>query len=391
MMAAAGWCAGQSGDSSAATEPAGEAKASPVGEVKAAGGKAGTAAPLSNTREAHCTIRVRFGWSKVAPHHLEGILRDAMDQACEAIIGDTSSPRVGHWGEIRLAGNVFFYSVGVSLREQQRPAAKECLEDAIRRVRDELTLRYDLELKAEQDRLEQIRRDLEDLHLRLRCLTSDQEGHVRTVGRPLSAEVLDGLQKDLENRMQQLQMDLAGKKARVEAIQKKIAESAARVDAAMKDDPVAGELAKVVELRQKAVQKTVLDARRAPQSAEAEHAAAMERAEVVLAEAKARLIERREAVARAAGGELLLRLNDELAVLGIDVAEIQARLAEGEQQRAMLLDLAGKIPQYERLEAEIRHYRERLAPLQEELDGMSRSLAARAPPEVTIEGKIEAK
>jgi hypothetical protein len=92
--------------------------------------------------------------------------------------------------------------------------------------------------------------------------------------------------------------------------------AASRVD----KDPIAAELEKIVKLREReAALKAELQQRGGTTEA------SLGAAQAAVAEAKARLFERREAAARAGGSDLLGELNKELVTLTISIAENEAR------------------------------------------------------------------
>lgn len=131
----------------------------------------------------------------------------------------------------------------------------------------------------------------------------------------------------LEEERQALKLAVVGKQARLDAITQTIARLSKAAEQRAKDDAVAVELEKVVNAREVAYQR-IKDLYGAGQAGMSE----LVQAEVPIAEARAKLLERRDAVAQNSGGELLSVLNRELAMVSIDVAEARAKLAALEEQ-----------------------------------------------------------
>src|SRR5439155_13841700 len=106
------------------------------------------------------------------------------------------------------------------------------------------------------------------------------------------------LLSSLQTQREAVQIDLAAKQARRDALAEQIAKFSDEIRAKVKDDPIANELAKVVEVREAKI-KRMQENPSAFGKAEAEEALAP------LAEARAKLLERREQAALAAGGDIL--------------------------------------------------------------------------------------
>ena len=145
----------------------------------------------------------------------------------------------------------------------------------------------------------------------------------QTTGRAdASVDAIRSSVPKLDEERQSLKLQVIGKAARQAALAATIERLAKAAGERAGDDPVAAELEKVVAVRERAVEHA-----RELQKAASISTQEVAEAEAVLAEARARLLERRDAVARANGGELLEALNRELATLSIDAAESQAKLA----------------------------------------------------------------
>ena len=126
----------------------------------------------------------------------------------------------------------------------------------------------------------------------------------------------------LETELESLQLDAAGGEARTRALEKTIADVAARGQDAAKRDEVAAEYEKVAAAREKALKNAEAMAAAATISQQE-----LENARATLAEAKARLAERRINAVAAAGGGALSEWNRELLNLSLDAQERRARMA----------------------------------------------------------------
>ena len=136
-----------------------------------------------------------------------------------------------------------------------------------------------------------------------------------------------GAVRSLQGTRQELRLELAGMQARQNAIAQRIAETAKGIERAASTDEIAGELARMVEFREAQVVLT----RRQQGSGVATENEVME-AEAQLAEARVRLLSRREDVVRTRGGDRLEGLREELADLAVQTAEIAARLGRLDEQ-----------------------------------------------------------
>jgi len=133
------------------------------------------------------------------------------------------------------------------------------------------------------------------------------------------AAVLADLQ-GWEREQQEREAKLAALHARQNALLEQIARIGQEVKARVQEDPVAIELQKVVELRERALEKTK-EMTREGLAGDNEIAAGEER----VALARAELAKQRQAASQAAGGSLLADLNKEVVTLAADIAESEAR------------------------------------------------------------------
>jgi hypothetical protein len=182
-------------------------------------------------------------------------------------------------------------------------------KQAKRAVQDDLDTKRQDEARAAA-KYDRARQDADQIRDALRSTTHRTD---------LSAEAFRNSIGSLEIERQKLELDLAGMQARRDALDKAVAEQSVRADKAAQSDPVAAELEKIVEIRQKQFEYGQEQARlRTISAAEASTF------EAALAEAKARLAERK--LAAAGQADVLSAWNRQLLDLTVDVRERQARL-----------------------------------------------------------------
>ena len=176
---------------------------------------------------------------------------------------------------------------------------------------------------------ERAQSDLEKLFAKRRGLLAESAGI--GVG---SDELLERIGR-LDEQRYELELASSGAAAHRKATEQRVAEARAQVGRQVAEDPMAGELARIVELRERHVGEV-------RKGAEAGRASGRELndAEIALAEASARLLERREHVHRQAGGEFIGELTASLFNLAAESADAEARFVlidrRIERTRAML-------------------------------------------------------
>lgn len=135
-----------------------------------------------------------------------------------------------------------------------------------------------------------------------------------------SPEGVRAIAQKLEAENESARLELKAKSARHAALAEAIAKLTAQSDARAKDDPVAAELDKVVDVRMKEVErKQQMYGQKELSRSEVDEALG------AVAEARARVMERRLAAVAAGGGDAVAAWNRELLSLSIDLAELRAR------------------------------------------------------------------
>ena len=147
--------------------------------------------------------------------------------------------------------------------------------------------------------------------------------HTRSLSRPMveaDIKALDGERRGLAHQVRTLELELAGFKARQEAIENQISIIRSQAQKRLAEDTVTQELEKLVEVSVRSLQQVerLVESGRA---SEVEVARLRED----LARASIELARRREELSRSAGGGQIEQFNDELSRLEIDMAEKRAQ------------------------------------------------------------------
>jgi cell division protein FtsB len=170
----------------------------------------------------------------------------------------------------------------------------------------------------ENQSLEQQRISLEQ---RLKLLHSDVEKISAYAGlADVSPQSVLELLQTLEGQYEATGIDIEGKAARQAALANAIAKLGDEVELKLNADLIAQQLQVVVDERNKA-----LDADNGLFKIGGAQMADITRDTAALAEAKAAVLERKEAAAEAAGADTIHRWNDDLLSLSVDLAELHAR------------------------------------------------------------------
>jgi len=161
----------------------------------------------------------------------------------------------------------------------------------------------------------------------------EQKLHALTQRADVSRASLAKAANHMDEEVEALALEQAGADARQKALEVTIAQQAKRAEAAVQADEVAVELQKVVDARTTQVKRMEqLHATGAVPNTDVDGAMA------ALAEARARLAERRQQTAAAAGGSALVDWNRELQNLSIGNAERRAKLKFLEERRQGLAE-----------------------------------------------------
>ena len=213
--------------------------------------------PATPTIAANCHLRIT--WDDRVPHvqYDQFILEQpATKKAARALLNLDDLRRVistRRFGGMEMAHNDAGVSVHVndlSAVEGARPAAAEFADAIIAELPKQLKAHQQSFVSREIDivrerlalasnELDRLRAERADLLRRLRERT----------GRSDAAKNWAEAIANLEQERQKLTLDLAGQQARRKAIEKTIATTAKQAEERAKEDPIAVEFAKIVELR----------------------------------------------------------------------------------------------------------------------------------------------
>jgi hypothetical protein len=185
--------------------------------------------------------------------------------------------------------------------------------DQLRRAKsDELAAPDRQELDAAREQLERAVKEHRELRAKLR----EQTGRLN-----VSPERIEDQAAELDEEALRLEVEQAAKQARRDALAAAMADASKRVDEQVQRDEIVAELQKIVDSRQKAIERarTLLQ-----QGAIGE--GELQQATEALSEARAKLLERQREAAGQAGGDVLADWNRELLSLSVDERELMARL-----------------------------------------------------------------
>jgi hypothetical protein len=144
--------------------------------------------------------------------------------------------------------------------------------------------------------------------------------------------------EQLRTSLQQLDMQMTAKQARRAALREGVNRARKEADLRSRDDQILKELQMLLKLRADAVAKTRQLNDQAMVSREE-----VSNAEAALAEAKIRVAEREAALASGGKGDLLERMSDELAMVEVDLLELDIQMG-GVREQLKRYDLSAKDP-----------------------------------------------
>lgn len=271
---------------------------------------------------------------------------------------------------------------------EAKPVARALLETVMRRF--QLAVRKSSEL--EQARLYERVGHATDYFQRaeqdLKTLQYEQQDLLKAAGRyQLRREPLLQEMRNLQRQREELERDMVGRRARREALAEQIAKTAQAVQEQSGRNPIVAELSRIVELRERELQRI-----RQLYEKSAASTDDMAAAEEPLAHARAEVARAREEAAHMAGGGQLDDLNGQLINMTIEMAELEAKLQFVSRQLAQMEegDLPRLADEYERLELQIDRARRVFEDAIHARDEAQMRLQSYQPPRVTVLGAEEA-
>lgn len=264
-----------------------------------------------------------------------------------------------------------------------RKAALKCLDDLAEHVVPDVVQRWADQsnrqpLLALGQVVDERRKELE-----VATATVAQQRHeVRDAAKVLdpSPDAVRGAASRLDQEKQRISLELAGQSARQKALEERVAKLSDAATARLAKDPIADELQKIVQLRDDEA-ATSEKMYKSGTMTQAELRAAQARA----AEAKARLLERRETVSKASGTELLGDLNKELITLTITIAENEARLRFIDEQIAGLSRALELVDGLEQRQAAVARARRQLDDAETQLQSLARQVSTNPPFSISLQ------
>jgi hypothetical protein len=182
----------------------------------------------------------------------------------------------------------------------------------------------------------------------------------------------------LDQEQQKLSLDAAGLTVRKNAMEAAVADLAKKAATTAEQDPVSQELASIVTLRERELARMKELQKQATISA-----SEVDKAQANLAEARARLLERRSTTARSSGGDALSEFNHELTLLSINVVENQARREFVKNSLDRLAPTADQIDELESLTTARARAQDALVTAQSQLAVLRTQLSTIRPPYLT--------
>jgi predicted nucleic acid-binding Zn-ribbon protein len=366
------------------------------------------AIPQGPTRFAQRDFTIKFGGRfKVRSDDVQTIISREAKRLAPEVLGipadDVPAPSNGLFGGGGGGGMNGGGSIQVLLLSEEdrlqkfqifvdvsnRPSAKLAAGPFLDRLMEaiENALRADIS-RQRSDAIEPLQRDVAETKTRV-ANAEGQASQLRATLRDLagradiSSNTITGTLGKLEEERQKLELDMLGKGARREALEKAIAEQSDRAEKKALDDPIAAELAKAVAVREDKVKFVT-------QQVEKGVATMAEQRDAVAAaaEARAKLLERKREAMAEAGGGMLDAMNKELLVLAIDLKELNARLDFVKKQLPGLRDAMDQLDALQRAEGELQSARNESEETAHKLRELSRELDAGRPVTVDITNSV---
>lgn len=273
----------------------------------------------------------------------------------------------------------------VTVSQHAPPVARALLREICSRLQATLRSASEVDQARLRERLEMTENELERETNHFAQLRELEQQLCARAGRgDLSRADIAGEIKRLEVARQDAEMELFVAHAREKAVSEQIAKIGREVKESTEKSGVAVELQKVIELREKQVERLQLlveDGRASSQD--------LDQVQIEIAQARAQLARYREEASQAAGGGLLANLNKELIEVAIESAEQKVRLSSmqarlDEIRNKGLLELADR---YEReVEMQLALAERAVRELSETRHELQRRLQNLRPAEVTTIG-----
>ena len=197
--------------------------------------------------------------------------------------------------------------------EASGPDGAKKLDDVITRL--QAVPKSGLTPEQAKQRLAEIQPQIDKIKADLQMFSD-----LRQARQKIWPDILADRMKDGELTKRRLDMDLAAKETRSKVLREQIKQIDQELQQKVKDDPILGQLQKVLELRKREVAR-FNELRRGNLVSEQD----VDKGEEQLLESQIRVQERMEALRQNPRGELLGRLSGELGMVMVDIAEMQTK------------------------------------------------------------------
>ena len=166
----------------------------------------------------------------------------------------------------------------------------------------------------------------------------------------------------LDEEKMRLELEQAAKLARREALTAALADASKRMEKSIREDAIVDELQKVVQSREKAIEKV---RKLVEQGAIGDDE--LRQATEALADARVRLLERQREAAEHAGGDVLSDWNRELMSLTVDERELAARLDQVRDRLKAMRSMLDSMDDLRRMQDDLQRSRADLEEAQQRL------------------------
>jgi hypothetical protein len=235
------------------------------------------------------------------------------------------------FGEIQ----VWIQDTPPSRNEAFLKAVCDRLQQALNDLWEKEMTSVNRQVQMSQDEQARAEAKLRDLQKQRRALLESGHGD-------LTPEVVMDQMRRLDLERQRLEMDLIGQQVRLKALQQQIKDTGERILKGSGDNAVVKPVQeKLDQLRKQ------LDLMEQQYKAGLTPESEVQKVRIALSEGEIQLAEVRRKVAQAGGGEVLGKLNTELTMLSVTVAETEARLKYVSEQMDKAGQLAGPADEYE--------------------------------------------
>jgi hypothetical protein len=306
----------------------------------------------SNTRYATREVRVDWADFPPPPSSTADFLRQTAAQLSPQFLGipaDKVSDVFRHnFG--RVEGGNLVLAVQLKLPADAKPGAKEFLDQLVAAYQKWAAEQFNRERDEHLQPLMQARDEADKRLQNATQRAKATRAEIRkAAGRAdITPNTITGALTNLEDEKQKLELDVMAKSARRDALQEQVAHQSDQIEKRIENDPIFGELLKVVKVRDEALERARKAASQgaAPMSEVSEAVAAA-------AEARAKLLGRKRDAAAEAGGAALEGFNRELMMLSVDLRELEVRLKFVESHLPGLRDAMDRLDELQRAEAEL--------------------------------------